>query len=153
MTFRSGGHYTEYTFAADGPYPVSVTYSSNYCPDGVTLGDRGDGGRLLGSGVQRLILIVETAQEGEVIMVIPVDYPEGVELIYSLNGEVFQEGGTAITLPVGTGNGPWQVCVQYVSEDCPDGVVACTGSEDYESGLPQRNLGGRRWMRVHLQHL
>ncbi len=130
-----GGHYTEYTFAADGPYPVSVTYSSNYCPDGVTLVTE-----VMVDGCSEvectLDLIVETAQEGEVIMVIPVDYPEGVELIYSLNGEVFQEGGTAITLPVGTGNGPWQVCVQYVSEDCPDGVVACTGSEDYESGCP-----------------
>lgn len=130
-----GGHYTEYSFAQDGQYPVSVTYSSAYCPEGVTLVTE-----VTVEGCSEvectLELNVETAQEGEVIMVIPVDYPEGVELVYSLNGEVFQEGGLAMTLPVGTGNAPWQVCVQYVSEDCPDGVVACTGSEDYEPGCP-----------------
>ncbi len=132
---QAGGHYTGYAFAADGDYPVSVSYSSDYCPNGVTLETVVD---VAGCSEVDCVLElnVETAQEGEVIMVIPTGYPEGVELIYSLNGEVFQEGGLAITLPVGTGDAPWQVCVQYISEDCPDGVVACTGSEGYESGCP-----------------
>ena len=80
---------------------------------------------------------VQTAQEGEVIMVIPVGYPEGVNLVYSVNGEVFMEGGTALTLPEGTADSLWQVCVQYITEDCPEGVVACTGSEGYETDCPE----------------
>ena len=132
---QGGGHYAEYAFAEDGEYPVSVTYSSDFCPGGVTLETEVVVGGC--SEVEcTMELLVQTAQEGEVIMVIPVGYPEGVDLVYTLNGTVFQEGGTAITLPVGTGNAPWQVCVQYVTDDCPDGVVACTGSDDYESGCP-----------------
>lgn len=132
---QEGGHYATYTFAGDGSYPVAVTFTSDYCPEGVTLATtvEVDACSAPDCGLE---LNVETAQEGEVIMVIPVGYPEGVELVYSLNGEVFQEGGLAITLPIGTADAPWQVCVQYISEDCPEGVVACTESEGYESGCP-----------------
>lgn len=132
----TGGHYANYTFAGDGTYPVSVTFSSEYCPQGVTLATTVEVDDCSEPDCN-LALSVQTAQEGEVIMVVPSGYPEGVELVYSLNGEVFMTGGTAVTLPEGTANGPWQLCVQYISEDCPDGVVACTGSEDYESGCPQ----------------
>jgi len=134
--FVNGGHYAEYTFAGDGTYPVSVTFTSDYCPDGVTLETLVE---VEGCSEPEcnLELVVETVDSGQVIMVVPVGYPEGAELIYSLNGSVIQEGGTAITLPYGTGENPWQVCVQYVTEDCPDGISSCTGSEDYEPGCPQ----------------
>jgi hypothetical protein len=32
-----GGHYAEYAFGGDGEFPVSVAFSSNFCPQGVTL--------------------------------------------------------------------------------------------------------------------
>lgn len=131
-----GGHYAEHVFGADGTYPVTVAYASELCPEGVTLTTTVDveGCTEPDCGLE---LEVQTAQEGEVIMVIPVGYPENAELVYSLNGEVFMEGGSALTLPEGTADAPWQVCVQYITEDCPDGVVACTGSEGYESDCPQ----------------
>lgn len=131
-----GGHYAVYTFEGDGVYPVAVTFSSDYCPEGVTLETvvEVDGCTPPDCGLE---LEVQTAQDDSVIMVIPVGYPDGVELIYSLNGEVFQEGGEAITLPFGIGAEPWQVCVQYITEDCPEGVVACTASEDYDPDCPQ----------------
>ena len=131
-----GGHYAAYTFGDDGVYPVTVTFSSEYCPEGVTLETtvEVDDCTEPDCGLE---LEVESVEGDSVITVVPVGYPEGVELVYSLNGEVFQEGGLAITLPFGIAAEPWQVCVQYVSDDCPDGVVACTGSEDYESGCPQ----------------
>lgn len=132
----NGGHYAEHVFGGDGTYPVSVAYISDLCPQGVTLETT-----VTVTGCTEpdcgLELEVQTAQEGEVIMVIPLGYPEGVTLVYSLNGEVFMEGGTALTLPVGTGDSPWQVCVQYITDDCPEGVVACTGSEGYESDCPE----------------
>ena len=134
--FVNGGHYAEYTFAGDGIYPVTVSFTSDYCPEGVTLETLVE---VEGCSEPEcnLELVVETVDSGQVIMVIPTGYPEGVELIYALNGEVFQEGGLAATLPFGIGENPWQVCVQYISDDCPEGVVACTGSEDYENGCPQ----------------
>lgn len=132
----SGGHYSEYTFLGNGTYPVSVTFTSDYCPEGVTLETTVE---VEGCSETEctLELLVDSVDNDSVLIVIPIGFPEGVELIYSLNGAVFQEGGLAMTLPYGIGNEPWQVCVQYISEDCPDGVVACTGSEDYESGCPQ----------------
>lgn len=131
----SGGHYAEYVFGGDGVYPVTVSFSSDVCPDGVTLETtvEVDG---CSEPDCSLELVVDSLDNDSVIIVTPTGFPMDVELIYSLNGEVFQEGGWAMTLPYGIGNEPWQVCVQYVSEDCPDGVVACTGSEDYESGCP-----------------
>ena len=131
----SGGHYAEYVFGGDGVYPVTVNFSSDVCPEGVTLETTVEV-----DGCSEpdcfLELLVDSLDNDSVIIVTPTGFPMDVELIYSLNGEVFQEGGWAMTLPYGIGNEPWQVCVQYVSEDCPDGVVACTGSEDYESGCP-----------------
>ena len=131
----SGGHYAEYVFGGDGVYPVTVSFSSDVCPEGVTLETtvEVDG---CSEPDCSLELLVDSLDNDSVIIVTPTGFPMDVELIYSLNGEVFQEGGWAMTLPYGIGNEPWQVCVQYVSEDCPDGVVACTGSEDYESGCP-----------------
>ena len=131
----SGGHYAEYVFGGDGVYPVTVSFSSDVCPEGVTLETtvEVDG---CSEPDCSLELVVDSLDNDSVIIVTPTGFPMDVELIYSLNGEVFQEGGWAMTLPYGIGNEPWQVCVQYVSEDCPDGVVACTGSEDYESGCP-----------------
>ena len=131
----SGGHYAEYVFGGDGQYPVTVSFSSDVCPEGVTLETtvEVDG---CSEPDCSLELLVDSLDNDSVIIVTPAGFPMDVELIYSLNGEVFQEGGWAMTLPYGIGNEPWQVCVQYVSEDCPDGVVACTGSEDYESGCP-----------------
>ena len=131
----SGGHYAEYVFGGDGEYPVTVSFSSDVCPEGVTLETtvEVDG---CSEPDCSLELLVDSLDNDSVIIVTPTGFPMDVELIYSLNGEVFQEGGWAMTLPYGIGNEPWQVCVQYVSEDCPDGVVACTGSEDYESGCP-----------------
>jgi len=131
----SGGHYAEYVFGGDGEYPVTVSFSSDVCPEGVTLETtvEVDG---CSEPDCSLELLVDSLDNDSVIIVTPTGFPMDVELIYSLNGEVFQEGGWAMTLPYGIGNDPWQVCVQYVSEDCPDGVVACTGSEDYESGCP-----------------
>ena len=130
-----GGHYAEYVFGGDGVYPVTVSFSSDVCPEGVTLETtvEVDG---CSEPDCSLELLVDSLDNDSVIIVTPTGFPMDVELIYSLNGEVFQEGGWAMTLPYGIGNEPWQVCVQYVSEDCPDGVVACTGSEDYESGCP-----------------
>ena len=131
----SGGHYAEYVFGGDGVYPVTVSFSSDVCPEGVTLETtvEVDG---CSEPDCSLELLVDSLDNDSVIIVTPTGFPMDVELIYSLNGEVFQEGGWAMTLPYGIGNEPWQVCVQYVSQDCPDGVVACTGSEDYESGCP-----------------
>lgn len=131
----SGGHYAEYVFGGDGVYPVTVSFSSDVCPEGVTLETtvEVDG---CSEPDCSLELLVDSLDNDSVIIVTPTGFPMDVELIYSLNGEVFQEGGWAMTLPYGIGNEPWQVCVQYVSEDCPDGVVSCTGSEDYESGCP-----------------
>ena len=131
----SGDHYAEYVFGGDGVYPVTVSFSSDVCPEGVTLETtvEVDG---CSEPDCSLELVVDSLDNDSVIIVTPTGFPMDVELIYSLNGEVFQEGGWAMTLPYGIGNEPWQVCVQYVSEDCPDGVVACTGSEDYESGCP-----------------
>lgn len=131
----SGGHYAEYVFGGDGVYPVTVSFSSDVCPEGVTLETtvEVDG---CSEPDCSLELLVDSLDNDSVIIVTPTGFPMDVELIYSLNGVVFQEGGWAMTLPYGIGNEPWQVCVQYVSEDCPDGVVACMGSEDYESGCP-----------------
>ena len=84
-----------------------------------------------------LELLVDSVANDSVIMVIPTGYPEGVELVYTLNGEVFQEGGMAMTLPYAIGNGPWQACVQYITEDCPEGVVECVSSDDYDPDCPQ----------------
>ena len=116
-------------------YPVTVSFSSDVCPEGVTLETTGEVDGCSEPDCS-LELLVDSLDNDSVIIVTPTGFPMDVELIYSLNGEVFQEGGWAMTLPYGIGNEPWQVCVQYVSEDCPDGVVACTGSEDYESGCP-----------------
>ncbi len=131
-----GGHYAEHVFGGDGMFEVSVDYVSDLCPAGVTLSTTVNvtGCSEPDCGLE---LEVQTAQEGEVIMVIPVGYPEGVNLVYSVNGEVFMEGGTALTLPEGTADSLWQVCVQYITEDCPEGVVACTGSEGYETDCPE----------------
>ena len=130
-----GGQYAEYTFGGDGEYIVGVSYASNLCPQGVSLETTVvvEGCTEVECGLE---LEVDISPDDSVITVIPTGYPEGVELVYSLNGEVFQEGGLAMTLPFGIASDPWQVCVQYISEDCPEGVVACTGSEDYESGCP-----------------
>lgn len=134
--FLNGGHYAEYTFAEDGTYPVSVNFTSDYCPSGVTLETviEVEGCSEADCGLE---LTVQTADSGQVIMVVPTGYPEGVELVYFLNGSLFQEGGTAVTLPFGIGSSPWQLCVQYVSEDCPDGVSSCTGSGDYQQDCPE----------------
>lgn len=129
-----GGHYAEYTFGGDGEYVVGVTFASDLCPEGVDLETS-----VVVEGCSApdcgLALNVEWTEDS-IITVIPVDHPEGVELVFSLNGEVIQEGGTSVTLPEGTVSSPWQVCVQYVSADCPEGVVSCTGSLDYEPNCP-----------------
>jgi len=132
----SGGHYAEYVFGGDGVYPVTVSFSSDVCPEGVTLETtvEVDGCSEPNCSLE---LLVDSLDNDSILIVTPTGFPMDVELIYSLNGEVFQEGGWAMTLPYGIGNEPWQVCVQYVSENCPDGVVACTGSEDYESECPE----------------
>ncbi|MBK12588.1 MAG: hypothetical protein CL849_03560 [Crocinitomicaceae bacterium] len=131
-----GGHYVEYAFGGDDAFPVSVAYSSNFCPQGVTLQTTVDvvGCDLLDCGLE---LDVQLVDNDSVIMVVPMGYPEGVELVFTLNGELFQEGGSAITLPFGTGSAPWEVCVGYVSDDCPGGVAVCAGSFDPESGCLQ----------------
>ena len=131
-----GGHYAEYAFGGDGEFPVSVAYSSNYCPQGVTLMTIVDVGGCDGLDCG-LELDVQLVDNDSVIMVIPTGYPEGVELVFTLNGELFQEGGSAITLPYGTGSAPWELCVGYVSDGCPEGVAVCTGSSDPESGCLQ----------------
>ena len=132
----SGGHDAEYVFGGDGVYPVSVSFSSDVCPEGVMLETtvEVDGCTEPECGLE---LLVDSVANDSVIMVIPTGYPEGVELVYTLNGEVFQEGGMAMTLPYAIGNGPWQACVQYITEDCPEGVVECVGSDDYDSDCPQ----------------
>lgn len=130
-----GGHYAEYAFGGDGEYPVGVTFTSSLCPQGVTLETTVvvDGCSAPDCGLE---LEVEVNVDDSLITIFPVGYPEGVELVYSLNGDILQEGGSSFVLPEGTAFEPWQACVQYVSEDCPDGVVACTGAGDYESGCP-----------------
>ena len=130
-----GGHYAEYAFGGDGEYAVGVTFTSSLCPQGVTLETTVvvDGCSAPDCGLE---LEVEVNVDDSLITIFPVGYPEGVELVYSLNGDILQEGGSSFVLPEGTAFEPWQACVQYVSEDCPDGVVACTGAGDYESGCP-----------------
>ncbi len=129
-----GGHYAEYNFAADGDYIVGMTFFSDLCPEGVDLETVVvvDGCTEPDCGLELELDMTEDS----IITVIPVAYPDGVELIYSLNGSVIQEGGSAVTLPEGTVSEPFEVCVFYVSEDCPEGVLACTGSLDYEPDCP-----------------
>lgn len=132
----TGGHAVEYAFGGDGSYPVTVSYSSDLCPQGVTLETTVE---VAGCTEPEcgLELLVDSVANDSVIMVIPTGYPEGVELVYTLNGEVFQEGGLAMTLPYAIGNEPWQACVQYITEDCPEGVVECVSSDDYDPDCPQ----------------
>ena len=115
---------------------MTVSYSSDLCPQGVTLETT-----LEVTGCTEpecgLELLVDSVANDSVIMIIPTGYPEGLELVYTLNGEVFQEGGMAMTLPYAIGNGPWQACVQYITEDCPEGVVECVSSDDYDPDCPQ----------------
>ena len=129
-----GGHYADYNFIEDGDYLVGVTFSSDLCPEGVDLETVVvvDGCTEPDCGLELALDMTEDS----IITVTPVAYPEDVELVYSLNGSVIQEGGTAVTLPEGTVSEPFEVCVFYVSDDCPEGVLACTGSLDYEPDCP-----------------
>ncbi len=62
-----------------------------------------------------------------IITVQAVDFPEGANLIWTVNGEVIAESTDAIELLALAILLPVYVCVEYTSSDCPYGVEYCEG--------------------------
>jgi len=55
-----------------------------------------------------------------------VDFPEGATLNWSINGDMMNNGSEVIDLSLDLFlNGPVTVCVSFVSDACPEGVVIC----------------------------
>lgn len=129
-----GGHYASYTFGGDGEYVVGVTFASDLCPQGVDLE-----AAIVVDGCTEvdcdLGLEASESPDGEGTVVTVTEFPEGVELLFVLNGILIQEGGTEILLPEWTGEEPWQLCVSGASETCP-GVEECLESEGFVDPCP-----------------
>ena len=116
----TGGHYASYTFDGDGTYPVSVTFSSEYCPQGVTLETTVE---VEGCSADPCPLEVEAewseAGEGNWVLT-AVGVPEGIGVVwFGPGGDII---GDDLVLDY-VGSGP--VCATYTYSDCPEGVEVC----------------------------
>lgn len=138
-----GGHFAEYVFDTDGPQVVCAFFTSYFCPEGVEL---------------CAVIEVEGCEAGDDPCVLEIDLEESpsgavtatpmamgdigsesAQWVFILNGEIVAENVDSYTVSPNFLGTDWELCVQYISDECPDGVVECVGpgAGDGGQGCPQ----------------
>jgi len=126
-----GGHFIEYVFDTDGSQVVCAFFTSNLCPQGVEL---------------CVVIEVEGCEGGDDPCVLEIDLEENpsgevtatplamgdmgnesAQWVFILNGEIVAENVDSYTVSTNVLGTDWELCVQYISDECPDGVVECVG--------------------------
>jgi len=71
-----------------------------------------------------------------IVVATALNVAEGANLIWSVNGEVIEEGVEVIDFFADFfEGGPYTVCLEYISDECPDGVLYCDTIEyDWAGG-------------------
>jgi hypothetical protein len=139
----AGGHFNQYQFAEDGMQTVCANYTSDLCPQGVDVCVD-----VIVEGCEDSMVdcafevLVEDDSLG-VVTVIPLGLGdidgESGQWVFILNGEIVAENAASYEVSADLLGTAWELCVQYVSDNCPDGVVECVGpgAGDGGQGCPQ----------------
>ena len=123
-----GSNWMSHTYSNDGIYIVTAEYYSQSCPNGtfINLTIQVEGCGELGDCTLQMEPLYE--MNGN-IMGWAYDYPEGVNLIWSIDDEVIAEGVSSIDVIANDLPEEFELCVSYQTEECGE-VTVC---EQYET--------------------
>ena len=123
-----GSNWMSHTYSNDGIYIVTAEYYSQSCPNGtfINLTIQVEGCGELGDCTLQMEPLYE--MNGN-IMGWAYDYPEGVNLIWSIDDEFIAEGVSSIDVIANDLPEEFELCVSYQTEECGE-VTVC---EQYET--------------------
>tara|TARA_B110000459_G_scaffold180948_1_gene207983 strand:+ start:123 stop:2156 length:2034 start_codon:yes stop_codon:yes gene_type:complete len=123
-----GSNWMSHTYSNDGIYIVTAEYYSQSCPNGtfINLTIQVEGCGESGDCTLQMEPLYE--MNGN-IMGWAYDYPEGVNLIWSIDDEFIAEGVSSIDVIANDLPEEFELCVSYQTEECGE-VTVC---EQYET--------------------
>jgi len=138
LATEEGGHFNTFSFPESGTYIVCAVFYSDFCPDGVDIcTEVVVEGCQESEGCEEVSMLLDDDTADGFVIVDILGVEESANWVLTLNGAVIAENVDSVSLVASDLDDSWELCLHYFSEDCPDGLVICSGPGANAEGCPE----------------